>query len=61
MTGREALPGGHALGWGLRRSWHLIQAFRVEQPDPHRFYRLLAENLPDPQDRARFLREVGGA
>ena len=25
------------------------------------FYRLLADNLPDPQDRARFLREVAGA
>jgi serine/threonine-protein kinase len=24
------------------------------------FYRLLAENLPDPRDRARFLREVAG-
>jgi len=24
------------------------------------FYRLLAENVPDPQDRTRFLREVGG-
>jgi serine/threonine-protein kinase len=24
------------------------------------FYRLLAENLPDPQDRARFLREAAG-
>jgi serine/threonine-protein kinase len=22
------------------------------------FYRLLADNLPDPQDRARFLKEV---
>ena len=23
------------------------------------FYRLLAENLPDPQERARFLKDVG--
>ena len=42
--GREALPGGHALGWGLRRSVQLMLAFRVEQTDPHRFYRLLAED-----------------
>lgn len=44
VTGREALPGGHALGWGLRRSAHLLLAFRAEQTDPHRFYRLLAED-----------------
>ena len=44
MTGREALPGGHALGQGLRRSIQLMLAFRVEQTDPHRFYRLLAED-----------------
>jgi SAM-dependent methyltransferase len=44
VTGREVLPGGHALGWGLRRSVELMLAFRVEQTDPHRFYRLLAED-----------------
>src|SRR5699024_10305713 len=39
-----ALPGGHALGVGLRRSTYPMRAFRVEQTDPHRFYRLLAED-----------------
>lgn len=28
--------------------------------DPVEFYRLLADNVADPQDRARFLKEVGG-
>jgi serine/threonine-protein kinase len=27
--------------------------------NPDEFYRLLAENLPDPQERARFLKDVG--
>ena len=29
---------------GLRRSWRLFAAFRVEQSDPHRFYGLLARD-----------------
>lgn len=29
---------------GLRRSWRLFAAFRVEQTDPHRFYGLLARD-----------------
>jgi serine/threonine-protein kinase len=29
--------------------------------NPDEFYRLLAENLPDAQDRARFLREIAGS
>lgn len=64
MRGSAALPGGHALGWGVRRSWHLVQAFRVEQPDPHRFYRLLAEDsvnvirqVVDP--RGRLILDIG--
>lgn len=31
-------------GGGLRRSWRLFSAFRVEQSDPHRFYGLLARD-----------------
>lgn len=44
MSDVDQLRGGHDLGWGLRRSAHLMSAFRVEQTDPHRFYRLLAED-----------------
>ena len=34
-------------GDGLRRSWALFSAFRVEQSDPERFYGLLADDSVD--------------
>jgi SAM-dependent methyltransferase len=36
--------GATAMSDGLRRSWRLFSAFRVEQTDPHRFYDLLARD-----------------
>lgn len=64
MTGGRALPGGHALGWGLRRSMKLLLAFRVEQTDPRHFYRLLAEDSVNltrlvVEPRGRLVLDVG--
>jgi SAM-dependent methyltransferase len=50
---------------GLRRSYELLRAFRHEQSDPDRFYRLQANDVADllerwqPLDGARVL-DVGG-